>query len=108
MLAMVQHPEIQAQAQAEIDRVTGSRRLPDIADRESMPYVQRIVREALRWQPVLPLGLLCITEYMRRMDEAKRIALGFPRASLKDDEYKGYFIPKGSIVYVKCLLFVVR
>ncbi|KAJ1306125.1 hypothetical protein OPQ81_010836 [Rhizoctonia solani] len=78
MLAMVQHPEIQTRAQEEIDRVTHSERLPNLADRESMPYVRCIIQEVLRWQPPLPLGV--------------------PRSTAQDDEYRGYFIPKGSIV----------
>ncbi|KAG8678807.1 hypothetical protein FRC09_019525, partial [Ceratobasidium sp. 395] len=80
VLAMVQHPCVQARAQEEIDRVTGSKRLPEVADRANMPYVQAIVREILRWNPPLPLG--------------------FPRASTKDDIYRDYFIPKGSVVMV--------
>ncbi|CAE6504159.1 unnamed protein product [Rhizoctonia solani] len=78
VLAMVQHPEIQARAQEEIDQVTHSERLPNMVDRDSMPYVRCIVQEVLRWQPPLPLGV--------------------PRATAEDDEYHGYFIPKGSIV----------
>ncbi|CAE6475243.1 unnamed protein product [Rhizoctonia solani] len=78
VLAMVLHPQVQARAQAEIDRVTNSERLPNMADKESMPYVRCIVQEVLRWQPPLPLGV--------------------PRATAKDDEYRSYFIPKGSIV----------
>jgi cytochrome P450 len=56
VLAMVQYPDIQARAQEEIDNVTHGERLPNITDRDSMPYMQRIVQEVLRWQPVLPLG----------------------------------------------------
>ncbi|CAE6504149.1 unnamed protein product [Rhizoctonia solani] len=78
VLAMVRHPEIQTRAQEEIDRVTNSERLPKITDRDSMPYVQCIVQEVLRWQPPLPLG--------------------FPHSTTEDDEYNGYSIPKGSIV----------
>ncbi|KAG8746036.1 hypothetical protein FRC10_006375 [Ceratobasidium sp. 414] len=78
VLAMLQHPEIQARAQEEIDRVVGSGRLPEVEDRTNMPYIQAIIREVLRWQPVLRLG--------------------FPRVSTKDDVYRSYFIPKGSII----------
>ncbi|EEB86975.1 hypothetical protein MPER_15887, partial [Moniliophthora perniciosa FA553] len=55
MLAMVLHPEIQARAQAEIDAVIGSARLPDFDDREQLPYVEAIFAESLRWNPVAPL-----------------------------------------------------
>ncbi|KAF8678666.1 cytochrome P450 [Rhizoctonia solani] len=78
VLAMVQHPGVQARAQKEIDDVTKSERLPTMSDRDSMPYIRSIVQEVLRWQPPLPLGV--------------------PRATSDDDEYRGYLIPKGSVV----------
>jgi hypothetical protein len=56
VLAMVLHPEVQAKAQAEIDSVLGGCRLPEMSDRESLPYVCCIVKEVLRWWPAFPLG----------------------------------------------------
>lgn len=53
---MVIHPAVQAKAQAELDSVIGSGRLPDYNDRLSMPYIDAIVKEVLRWNPVAPLG----------------------------------------------------
>jgi cytochrome P450 len=53
---MVLHPEVQAKAQAEIDRVVGKDRLPDFDDRPALPYLEAIMRETLRWYPVVPLG----------------------------------------------------
>ena len=53
---MVQYPEIQKQAQAYIDAVTGKTRLPDFGDRNSLPYIEAILLEALRWHPIVPLG----------------------------------------------------
>jgi cytochrome P450 len=61
LLAMVLHPEVQAKAQAEIDRVIGKDRLPDFDDRPALPYVDAILRETLRWFPVFPLGPYLIT-----------------------------------------------
>lgn len=55
ILAMVLHPIVQKRAQAEIDLVIGETRLPTWADRESLPYVEALCREMLRWHPVLPL-----------------------------------------------------
>ena len=55
-LAMALHPEVQQKAQKQIDAVIGTDRLPEFEDVESMPYVQAIVKELLRWQPVAPLG----------------------------------------------------
>ena len=55
-LAMAKHPDVQEKAQAELDAVVGQDRLPEYADRASLPYIEAIISELLRWQPVLPLG----------------------------------------------------
>jgi cytochrome P450 len=53
---MTIHPEIQARAQAEIDIVTGQKRLPEFADRANLPFVDALIKEVTRWNPVTPLG----------------------------------------------------
>ena len=53
---MVQHPHVWKRAQAEIDAVVGTDRLPEFDDRPSLPYVDAIIREVLRWRPVFPLS----------------------------------------------------
>lgn len=55
-LAMTLHPEAQKKAQVELDRVVGIDRLPTFEDRENLPYVGALVKEVMRWHPVLPLG----------------------------------------------------
>ena len=57
-LAMALYPEVQKKAQTEIDAVIGNNRLPDFSDRDALPYTNAIVKEAMRWQPVTPLGKL--------------------------------------------------
>lgn len=52
---MVLYPEVQIKAQLQIDSVCGGR-LPDFSDYGSLPYVDAILREALRWHPVVHLG----------------------------------------------------
>ncbi|KAG1880062.1 cytochrome P450 [Suillus subluteus] len=79
ILAMVLNPEVQAKAQAEIDRIVGKDRLPGFNDRPSLPYVDAILRETLRWHPVVPFGV--------------------PRTTTTSDIYKGYFIPKGVVLF---------
>ncbi|XP_015965785.1 cytochrome P450 78A5-like [Arachis duranensis] len=51
---MVLHPDMQAKAQGEIDEVVGSRPVLDI-DIPNLPYLQCIVKEALRLHPPGPL-----------------------------------------------------
>ena len=77
-VAMSLYPGVQRKAQAELDAVVGPRRLPDFEDRDALVYVNAIIKEALRWQNVLPFVL--------------------PHMSLEDDEYRGYFIPAGTLL----------
>jgi cytochrome P450 len=53
-LAMILHPEVFAKAQAEIDRVVGTGRLPDFQDRTSLPYVESVVKEVYRYDSFSP------------------------------------------------------
>lgn len=54
-LAMVLHPEVQKKAQQSIDRVCHGR-LPEFSDFHSLPYVHAVLKEVLRWHPVIPLS----------------------------------------------------
>ncbi|KAK1224441.1 hypothetical protein PQX77_012663 [Marasmius sp. AFHP31] len=78
ILVMTLHPEVQVRAQKEIESVVGPGGLPDINDRSSLPYINAVIAEVLRWHPVLPLSL--------------------PHRAVKDDVYAGYYIPAGSTV----------
>jgi cytochrome P450 len=53
---MVRNQDVLVKAQAEIDQIIGPDRLPEMNDRESLPYIECVLKELLRWQPVLPLG----------------------------------------------------
>ncbi|KAG6381871.1 cytochrome P450 [Boletus reticuloceps] len=77
-LAMVKNPRIWKRAQAEIDAVVGMDRLPEFEDRQYLPYVDAIIRESLRWKPIVPMGV--------------------PHAVTSDDIYKGYYIPRGTAI----------
>ncbi|KAF9022856.1 cytochrome P450 [Hymenopellis radicata] len=57
ILAFVLNPKVQKKAQAELDAVVGQTRLPDFGDQPSLPYVQAIVLEALRWRPITPTAI---------------------------------------------------
>ena len=61
ILAMVLHPEVQAKVQMEIDTVVGRYRLPGFSDYGTLPYVDAIVKESLRWHPIAPFGLWSVT-----------------------------------------------
>ncbi|VDB83466.1 unnamed protein product [Peniophora sp. CBMAI 1063] len=77
-LAMLAYPKVQQKAQDELDAVIGRARVPTFADMARLPYICAMVKEALRWRPINPIGV--------------------PHKSMADDYYQGYFIPKGTIV----------
>jgi cytochrome P450 len=47
---MVQNPEVQARARAELDAVVGRERLPSFEDRPNLPYLHALVSEVFRWK----------------------------------------------------------
>ena len=90
---MAMYPEALGKAQAEIDAVVGINRLPDFNDRPYLPYVNAIIKEMMRWQLVLPLG----KRFFNALPQLFIMA-GFAHMATEDDEYDGYFIPKGTAV----------
>jgi hypothetical protein len=48
LLAMTMYPEIQEKCQAEFDSVVGNDRLPTFSDRDSLPYLATMLKEAIR------------------------------------------------------------
>lgn len=63
---MLANPAVQKKGQAEVDAVTGGDRLPTYEDRESLPYVQAIVQEVLRYvgRLLFLFGLMdCLPSY---------------------------------------------
>jgi len=80
ILAFAKYPHVVKKAQAEIDRICDSGRAPQWSDFKSLPYINCIVKEGLRWKPVAPLGL--------------------PHRVKQDDIYKGMLIPKDSTIFI--------
>lgn len=78
ILGLIENPAIVKRAQAELDSVIKSGHLPDFDDQDNLPYITALTMEALRWRVITPIAI--------------------PRCLQEDDEYKGYRLPKGSIV----------
>jgi hypothetical protein len=57
MLAMLTKPEVLKKAQQEIDAVVGKERLPSFEDRASLPYLECVMSEVLRWGVAVPMGM---------------------------------------------------
>ncbi|KAI1146431.1 cytochrome P450 [Nemania diffusa] len=75
--ALLIFPEVSKLAQAELDSVCGDR-IPDLNDLPDLPYIRGCIKESMRWMPTAILGI--------------------PHATIRDDEYLGYHIPKGASV----------
>ncbi|CAL1715492.1 unnamed protein product [Somion occarium] len=74
-LAMVLYPEVQ-KAQEAIDKGIGSDRLPDFSDREALPFIEAIMNEVLRWNPITLLNIPhCLTKMMYTTDTFYRKVL---------------------------------
>ncbi|XP_006459501.1 cytochrome P450 [Agaricus bisporus var. bisporus H97] len=78
ILAMLLNHDVQRQAQSEIDAVLGPERLPTFSDLSDLPYFSAVIKEVLRWNPVVPSGV--------------------PHLTTDEDVYDGYYIPKNCIV----------
>ncbi|KAF8653404.1 hypothetical protein AX16_003947 [Volvariella volvacea WC 439] len=72
------HPEIQARAHEELDRVVGRDRLPTLEDEKDLPYIHAIIKELERTR--------------------NPFWLGTPHQSTEDFTYRGQFIPKNSVL----------
>ncbi|KAF8597618.1 cytochrome P450 [Ceratobasidium sp. AG-I] len=71
-------PDVAARIQAEIDAQVGRDRIPTLHDRETLPYMEAVLQEVIRFYPVFPFGLEhCVSE---------------------DFEIRGYTIQKGTTV----------
>ncbi|KAJ3508247.1 hypothetical protein NLJ89_g5858 [Agrocybe chaxingu] len=75
-LAMVLYPDIQRKAYTILNSTLRGR-LPALKDYGTIPYIDALVQEVVRWNPIAPLGV--------------------PHVLRQDDVYKGYILPKGSI-----------
>ncbi|KAJ8480991.1 hypothetical protein ONZ45_g15457 [Pleurotus djamor] len=78
LLAMMMYPDVQRKAKAELHKVLGPDRLPSFSDQAELPYIEALTMELARWNSPVPISL--------------------PHATSIDDEYDGYYIPKGSII----------
>ncbi|XP_044732290.1 probable cytochrome P450 303a1 [Chrysoperla carnea] len=77
-LYLLLNPDVQRKAQEEIDRVVGPDRMPQLSDRDQMPYMNAFVLESVRM-------------FMFR-------AFGVPHRALRDTKLLGYDIPKDTMV----------
>ncbi|KAL5396997.1 hypothetical protein PMIN02_002670 [Paraphaeosphaeria minitans] len=80
VINMMEHPDWQRKVQEEVDRVVGKDRLPNLKDLPNLPTVRAVIKEGIRYRSIVA-------------------EIGVPHKLDKDDFYKGYFIPKGTILH---------
>ncbi|KAJ7358017.1 cytochrome P450 [Mycena albidolilacea] len=77
ILMMCRHPEIQRNAQHEVDALTSEDNIPRMEDALKLPFIKCIMQELFRFAPPAPLLV---------------------HSPIEDDIYQGFLIPKGSMV----------
>ena len=97
---MMLNPSAQEMAQAEIDKVVGSQRLPTMDDRPNLPYVNALLKEVLRWNTIVPMGELehYLPGALLFIRLLNGVPIGFPHVASQDDIYEGYLFPKGAFI----------
>ncbi|XP_053720986.1 cytochrome P450 1A1 [Synchiropus splendidus] len=80
MMYLVSYPDIQERLYEEIRGVVGTERLPRIADRAHLPYLEAFILELFRHSGYMPFTI--------------------PHCTTKDTSLNGYFIPKDTCVFI--------
>ncbi|KAF4571534.1 hypothetical protein EYR36_008874 [Pleurotus pulmonarius] len=97
ILALTLYPEKQVRAHAEIDAIVGTGRLPTLDDKGSLPYVEALIKESIRWHPAVPLSMVSpVALYKMTSTETNTLPLG-ARAIARDcdDQHSpSQFIPE--------------
>ncbi|PVF92921.1 cytochrome P450 [Serendipita vermifera] len=84
--ALILHPEVQRKVHEELDKQVGGGRCPTMNEIRGLEYFNAAWNESMRWTATVPLGL--------------------PHVSTQADVWRGYYIPKGTIVHcnIGCIL----
>jgi cytochrome P450 len=76
---LMKNPSVLEKVHAEIDAVIGRERPPRVEDRPSMPYSDAVIHEVQRCADLIPMNV--------------------PHRVVRDTEFRGFLLPKGTDVY---------
>lgn len=65
-MAMALYPQVQERAFDELDKVLGADQLPTMSDKHRLPYLAAVIKETMRWNPVLPFSAWFIPVFLLR------------------------------------------
>ena len=91
---MALYPEVQKKAQAEIDSIVGTNRLPDFDDRPFLPYINAVIKELSRWNVVGPLGRPLLSSSLL---QSRRVPKVFPTCPLLTMNIMASIFRKGQL-----------
>ena len=88
-------------SRSELDAVVGDswQRLPSFSDRSSLPYIEAIVLEILRWNPAVPLGPSVSHDTNHPSYTIIIHFIGLAHSLTQDDIYHGYHFAKGTTLW---------
>nr|QST15077.1 CYP370C8 protein [Diaphanosoma celebensis] len=79
VLLLSLHPDVQEKVQREIDAQVPRTQLPSMEHRPRLPYTEAVIKESMRYVSLTPLGLF--------------------HCAVRDTDFRGYRIPKGTILF---------
>ena len=61
---MLHYPDVMRKAQADIEDVVGSKRLPEFDDMAALPYIMAIINETLRFEISTQNPMQCVCNFV--------------------------------------------
>lgn len=80
LLLLAKHPEIQTKLQQLVDKVVGRNKLPSVADRSHLAYLDAFIYETMRFTSFVPVTI--------------------PHSTTSDVTIEGLHIPKDTVVFI--------
>lgn len=97
IMACCTNPSAVKRVREELEQVVGDKRLPLLEDEPNLPYIRAMIKENLRWRPISNHGEPCHIVCVSGLGNTK-YKTGMQHSTTEEDWYKGYRIPKGTVI----------